>query len=95
MLQNYTEGGASEDGHHGDHISSLNHTIEQENYFFNPHLHPVTEQKFIVYGILIPVFGSISVFLNLIVYLTLFHKNRKKGNFALNVQRQMKKKDKF
>ena len=64
---------------HVSGISSLNHTIEQENYFFYPHLHPVGKQKFVVYGILIPVFGSISVVFNFIVYLTLFYKNKKTG----------------
>ncbi len=57
---------------------ALQHQVEDEFHSFNPHLHygqdgqeEDEENQWLVYGILMPVFGGMGILLNTFVFVTL------------------------
>ena len=57
-----------------------NYTLEQEFRLYNPHLaDEQTQDDWIINGILMPIFGGLSLLCNAFVFVVLFNKNRKNG----------------
>lgn len=62
-----------------------NYSLAQEHRFYNPHLQEVTGTEWVVYGILMPISGTLSVVLNVFIFVVLAFKNRKRGPNSLYV----------
>ncbi|TRY75819.1 hypothetical protein TCAL_00634 [Tigriopus californicus] len=60
-----------------------NYSLAQEYRFYNPHLQGVTSNEWIVYGILMPMFGTLSVLLNILIFIVLANRNRRQGQNSL------------